>query len=86
MSLATSSANDLSDLQSKAAAGDVKAQIDLAVRLRDGKGIAKDDTEAMRWAHKAADAGNADAIDFVGFAYLRGAVVKRPTEARVVLR
>jgi len=77
MSLATSSANDLSDLQSKAAAGDVKAQIDLAVRLRDGKGIAKNDTEAMRWAHKAADAGNADAIDFVGFAYLRGAVVKR---------
>jgi tetratricopeptide (TPR) repeat protein len=33
----------------------------------------------MQWAHKAADAGNADAQDFVGFAYLRGAVVKRNT-------
>jgi uncharacterized protein len=77
MSLATSSANDLSDLQSKAAAGDAKAQLDLAIRLRDGKGVTKNDAEAMLWAHKAADAGLPDAMDFVGFAYLRGAVVKR---------
>jgi uncharacterized protein len=70
-------AKTIAELQSLAATGDAKAQIELAVCLRDGKGITKDDAEAMLWAHKAADAGNADALDFVGFAYLRGAVVKR---------
>jgi TPR repeat protein len=77
MSMNAFAADEIPDLQSRAKSGDAKAQIDLAVRLRDGKGVAKDDTEAMKWAHKAADAGNADALDFVGFAYLRGAVVKR---------
>lgn len=71
------SADEITELQSRAKGGDAKAQIDLAIRLRDGKGIAKNDAEAMQWAHKAADAGLPDALDFVGFAYLRGAVVKR---------
>jgi len=71
------SADEITELQARAKGGDAKSQIDLAIRLRDGKGIAKDDDAAMQWAHKAADAGNADALDFVGFAYLRGAVVKR---------
>lgn len=67
----------VSDLLAKAAKGDARAQADLAVRYRDGKGVTKDDAEAMKWAHRAADSGNTDAMDFVGFAYLRGAVVKR---------
>lgn len=66
----------LEQLQKNARQGDASAQVSLAIRYRDGKGVAKDDTEALRWAHRAADAGNADAMDFVGFAYLRGAVVK----------
>jgi uncharacterized protein len=77
MSLSALAADDLTDLKSRATGGDAKAQIDLAIRLRDGKGVTKDDAEAMQWAHRSADAGNADALDFVGFAYLRGAVVKR---------
>lgn len=77
MSHDASSADEITELQSRAKGGDAKAQIDLAIRLRDGKGVTKNDAEAMQWAHKAADAGNADALDFVGFAYLRGAVVKR---------
>jgi TPR repeat protein len=77
MSHDASSADEITELQSRAKGGNAKAQIDLAMRLRDGKGVTKDDAEAMQWAHKAADAGNADALDFVGFAYLRGAVVKR---------
>ena len=77
MNIATLSASEIADLQSLAAGSDAKAQLDLAHRHRDGKGVAKDDAEAMRWAHKAADAGNAEAMDFVGFAYLRGAMVKR---------
>lgn len=64
-------------LRSQAASGDVKAQLTLALRYRDGTGVNKDDAEAMMWAHRAADAGNADAMDFIGFAYLRGAVIKR---------
>ena len=80
MSTAALSADDhavLDALRAQAAGGDAKAQLDLAVRHRDGKGVAKDDAEAMKWAHRAADSGNAEAMDFVGFAYLRGAVVKR---------
>ena len=71
---------EMGNLRSRASDGDAKAQLDLAIRLRDGKGVTKDDAEAMKWAHLAADHGNADAMDFVGFAYLRGAVVKRSPE------
>jgi uncharacterized protein len=77
MSFSTLSADDFAEIQSRAVSGDVKAQLELALRYRDGKGMTKDDAQAMQWAHKAADAGNADAMDFVGFAYLRGAVIKR---------
>ncbi len=79
MSMSTLIADDKADLEtlrSQAAGGNAKAQAELAVRYRDGKGVAKDDAEALQWAHRAADAGNADAMDFVGFAYLRGAVVR----------
>jgi len=83
MSIASLSADDIAELQSKAASGDAKAQLELAIRYRDGKEVAKDDARAMELAHKAADAGNADAMDFVGFAYLRGAVVKRSPEIAI---
>lgn len=71
---------DLETLRSQANSGDVKAQLDLAYRYRDGKGVTKDDVEALKWAHRAADSGNADAMDFVGITYLRGAVVERSPE------
>ena len=80
MGAATLSADDravIDTLRGQATDGDVKAQLDLAVRYRDGKGVTKDDAEAMKWAHRAADSGSADAMDFVGFAYLRGAVIRR---------
>ena len=71
VSLSVSSADEpaeLASLRSRAGSGDVKAQLDLAHRYRDGKGVAKDEAAAMQWAHRAADAGNADAMDFVGHA------------------
>jgi TPR repeat protein len=77
MTLSTLSADDFAGLQTRATEGDAAAQLELAFRFRDGKGGAKDDALALQWAHRAADAGNADAMDFVGFTYLRGAVVKR---------
>ncbi|GEP42399.1 SEL1-like repeat protein [Brevifollis gellanilyticus] len=72
--------NAPSSLRAKAASGDAAAQLSLAMALRDGKGAEKNDAEAMQWAHKAADQGHAGAMDFIGFAYLRGAVVKRNPE------
>lgn len=75
---------ELESLRTRAASGEVKAQLDLAHRYRDGKGVEKDEAEAMQWAHRAADQGNADAMDFVGHAYLRGAVVKRNPEVAFV--
>lgn len=80
LSLAVDEHADLVALRQRAEKGAAKAQMDLAYRYRDGKGVAKDDAEALKWAHMAADAGNADAMDFVGFVYLRGAVVKRRPE------
>ncbi len=62
----------MDDLIAKATQGDARAQLSLAYRYRDGKGVDRDDSQAMRWAHLAADAGSADAMDFVGFAFLRG--------------
>ena len=76
---AFAAADEITELKNRAQNGEAKAQIELAIRLRDGKGVTKNDADAMQWAHKAADAGNADAQDFIGFAYLRGAVVKRNT-------
>ena len=80
MCATTMSADEVGEFQtlrSRAENGDAAAQAELAFRYRDGKGVAKNDAESMKWAHRAADAGNADALDFVGFTYLRGAVVKR---------
>lgn len=65
------------ELMARAESGDAAAQLALAVRLRDGKGVNKNDVAALGWAHRAADAGNADAMDFVGLAYLRGNVAER---------
>ena len=68
---------DLNALTSQAEGGDATAQVALAIRYRDAKGVGKDDALALQWAHRAADSGSTDAMDFVGFAYLRGSVVKR---------
>jgi hypothetical protein len=64
------------DLIAKATQGDTPAQLSLAYRYRDGKGVKKDYAEAMRWAHLAADQGNAEAMDFVGWMFFEGLGVK----------
>ena len=79
LSLTTLPANaqaDLDALRSKAGSGDAKAQRTQAFHYRDGTGVAKDEAEALHWAHRAADGGDAEAMDFVGFAYLRGSLIK----------
>lgn len=80
MSLSTLSAGDpvtVEHLRSQAAGGDVKALWRLAILHRDGTGVVRDAAEALAWAHRAADAGHAQAMDFVGSAYLRGSLIKR---------
>lgn len=80
--LATAAEPSLDDLREKAKQGDPAAQLSLAIRYRDGRGIANDHEAAMMWAHRAADQGHEGALDFIGFAYLRGSMVKRnPTVA-----
>jgi TPR repeat protein len=64
------------ELITKATQGDTRAQVSLAVRYRDGKGVKRDYTEAMRWAHLAADHGDAAAMDFVGWMFFQGLGVK----------
>lgn len=76
---ADATAADLEALHRAAQQGDAQAQLALAIRHRDGTGAEPNPLEAMRWAHLAADAGHAEAMDFVGYAYLRGAMVPRST-------
>ena len=67
----------MKELIAKAEEGHARAQLDLAFHYRDGKGVAKDDREAMRWAHRAADQGDAAAMDFVGWMFFVGRGVDR---------
>jgi uncharacterized protein len=75
--------SSIEDLTAMAGQGDIRAQVSLAVRYRDGKGVGQSYAEAMRWAHQAADRGDAAAQDFVGFAFLRGDCVTRSPEIAV---
>lgn len=68
----TAEAPPIAEITDKAAQGDTAAQLSLAIKYRDGKGVEKNTAEAMHWGHLAADNGNADAMDFVGFMYFRG--------------
>lgn len=64
-------------VQRRAESGDVNAQWELAKLHRDGTGMPKDEAEALAWAHRAADGGHAEAMDFVGSAFLRGSLIQR---------
>ena len=44
----------------------------MAKKLHDGTGIAQDQVEALRWFRKAAEAGNGDAMNGVGYYYKQG--------------
>ncbi|MCA9052548.1 MAG: SEL1-like repeat protein [Planctomycetaceae bacterium] len=70
-------APELKELIIEAEHGDAEAQHSLAVRYRDGHGVDRDYTEAMRWGHRAADQGNPAALDFVGWMYFTGTGVPR---------
>ena len=57
------------DLKQKAEAGDVAAQLDLALCYNTGSGIEKNPVEAHKWFLKAAEQGNGRALNAVGMDY-----------------
>jgi len=63
--------------------GDVEAQIRLGYEFRDGRRRRRDYKAAMTWFTKAADKGNPEAIDNIGWLHERGlGVPKAPAKAR----
>ncbi|MEZ6064474.1 MAG: C39 family peptidase [Planctomycetaceae bacterium] len=67
----------LAQLIERAEQGDHAVELTLAVRYRDGQGVERDYTQALRWGHRAADSGNPVAMDFVGWMYFRGLGVEQ---------
>ena len=56
----------------KAEKGDAEAQYNLGKMYHDGKDVAKDDVEAVKWFRKAADQGYAAGQNGLGFMYVTG--------------
>lgn len=62
--------------------GDRAAQVSVAERFREGRGVAKDLAASLRWYRAAAEAGHAGAAFHVGESYERGlGVAKDPATA-----
>ena len=60
------------DTKLKAENGDARFQGYLGSLYENGRGVAKDDNEAVRWYRKAADQGYAIAQTGLGMCYLQG--------------
>ena len=54
---------ELTELTELAEQGDALAQNNLGVAYANGEGVAEDDEEAVKWYRKAAEQGQADAIE-----------------------
>ena len=59
-------------LRVRAEQGDADAQYNLGVMYDQGRGVAQDDAEAMRWWRLAAEQGLADAQYNLGVSYVTG--------------
>src|ERR1700733_7736546 len=62
----------LAELQTKAARGYVKQQLELAADYFAGRGVPKDLTQSAYWYRKAADQGNPAAEVYLGYMYTVG--------------
>ena len=67
----------IADYQQKAKAGDVKAQLALAICYHDGNGIEQDNEKAFYWLTKAANQGYAPAQAPLAFCYQNGVGTKQ---------
>ena len=67
-----SAQDDLDAVRQAADQGDAEAQNNLGLRYANGKGVLKDDAEAVRWYRLAAEQGQADAQYGLGIMYATG--------------
>ena len=73
--------NTFQETKAKAEQGDAAAQFNLGVTYSDGRGVVKNEVEAVKWYRKAADQGYAAAQFNLGFMYANGeGVVKDEIE------
>jgi len=68
ISASVSHAQNVTELKSKAESGDVLAQSTLGNAYHLGKGVPKDEAEAIRWWQKAAEKGDLGAQMNLGIA------------------
>jgi len=68
--------------------GDASAQNHLGVMYRDGRGVQRDDRQAIEWFRKSADQGNAEGQARLGAMYEngRGGLVKDDAQAVALYR
>lgn len=66
------SETEISEVFRQANAGNAEAQLELARRYEEGRGLKKDDSEAVNWFQKAGQQGNVAAERDLGVAYLNG--------------
>lgn len=62
----------IEEVKAKAEAGDVESQVELGLRFDKGKGVPKDQVEAVKWYRKAAEQNYARAQYDLGPCYLDG--------------
>jgi TPR repeat protein len=74
---------EISELRTKAEAGNAIAQTALGNAYRTGNGVPHSDEIAARWFRRAADQGNADAENSLGIMYGMGEGVERNKEEAV---
>lgn len=63
--------------------GHAQAQYFVALHLREGKGVEKNQTEALNWAKKSSDGGFLRAADLVGSMYMNGEGVEKSPETAI---
>jgi TPR repeat protein len=68
---------DISQLQTKARAGDSAAELELAKAYEDGNGVPQSDNQALKWYRAAAEQGNATAQNDVGIMFSLGRGVEQ---------
>ncbi len=69
---------EVTALKTKASAGDVAAQHELGVLYADGQGdVERNYDEALKWHRMAADNGNAESQQYMGYSYESGIGVTR---------
>lgn len=72
-----------SEVEEKARSGDPVAQLAMGEKYKEGKGVAKDPTEAIKWFRMAADQGDTNGMRELGAAYMKGeGFEKDPARAR----